>query len=473
MPEYREQLTWRHAITVPLCFFIAYGLWSLPNLLLHWHVYNFAIPFSLTWLAIAVAPIQLARQGRKILAVAVAILGIVALRISIGYVVAGHVPAGDAHMYLLLAEDLRAGRGLEVFEPFMGTETRALFPPLYPIVLTAWSFVAGLSTASLIILGILTDALAAMVIVTLASALGNRRAGLVAAWLYLIWPSTLLSAPLAQKEGFCALLVLVLALQWVRYAQVARPGMREAAAIGVTAGLLALTQPGELPLAGLFGLVALGCDKKRLLLTSLTALPTAMAAVMLPWWVRNLAVFGSFVPLTSAGGYGLWVGNNPNADGHWMPPPHALYGLPEIAFGHAAARLAMGWIAAHPLDFVKVTVAKALRGWGIAEFGVSRLADLKPATDAGISGSLFVLAQALHVSVLFIAALRTSILRVPGSRPLLVLVLACLIQTLCFGAFFEFGERHREFATPFLLLLAMWGVKDPHATKRKRSTVSG
>lgn len=133
----------------------------------------------------------------------------------------------------------------------------------------------------------------------------------------------------------------------------------------------------------------------------------------------------------------------------------------------------MGWIAAHPLDFVKVTVAKALRGWGIAEFGVSRLADLKPATDAGISGSLFVLAQALHVSVLFIAALRTSILRVPGSRPLLVLVLACLIQTLCFGAFFEFGERHREFATPFLLLLAMWGVKDPHATKRKRSTVSG
>jgi hypothetical protein len=35
----------------------------------------------------------------------------------------------------------------------------------------------------------------------------------------------------------------------------------------------------------------------------------------------------------------------------------------------------------------------------------------------------------------------------------LLLIAACLIQLMFFGVWFEFSERHREFLTPFLLLL--------------------
>ena len=445
-------------ITASLVVFAAYGLVSLPGLIAHWGLPLASAPMLAVWLAVVAAPLLLARRGRMRLAVASAILGTIGLRIAMAVLVAGRLPPGDAQMYLLIAEHLRAGRGLDVFEPFMGVVTWALFPPLYPMVLALWSFAAGLSTASLVVLGIVTDGVAAWLIVLLARALGNGRAGLGAAWLYLVWPSVLLSSPLAQKEGLCVVLALLLATQWVRYVQAPRPGVREAAAIGITAGLLALTQPGELPLAALFGIVAIGSGVRRLLVIGLTAAPAAVAAVMLPWWVRNAMVFDAFVPLTSAGGYGLWVGNNPDANGHWLPPPEQLYGMPEIAFGKAAAHIAVTWIEAHPLAFAKVTVAKALRGWGIAEAGAGRFAAMKPAVAPMLAGGLFVVSQLAHFALLGAAAWRTRIARRPGARMLLLLVLACLMQTLCFGVFFEFGERHRDFATPFLLLLATWGT---------------
>jgi hypothetical protein len=194
-----------------------------------------------------------------------------ALRTLLGRIAIGHFPPGDAHMYLILAEHLRVGHVLEVYEPFMGVQTWALFPPLYPTLLAIWSMVGGLSTTSIVVFNALVDTLSAAIIVMLAEALGKRRAGLVAAWIFLIWPSTLLSAPLAQKEGLCTLLVLLLALQWVKYVQASRPGAREAGAIGISAGLLALTQPGVVPLAALFGLIALGGGAKRFFVFGLVA----------------------------------------------------------------------------------------------------------------------------------------------------------------------------------------------------------
>lgn len=457
----------RYVIGATLAIFVAYGLFSLPTLLLRWRPPPSAILACIIWCLIALTPIVLRRRGLNRLALLAAGAGMIALRTLLGRIAIGHFPPGDAHMYLILAEHLRVGHVLEVYEPFMGVQTWALFPPLYPTLLAIWSMVGGLSTTSIVVFNALVDTLSAAIIVMLAEALGKRRAGLVAAWIFLIWPSTLLSAPLAQKEGLCTLLVLLLALQWVKYVQASRPGAREAGAIGISAGLLALTQPGVVPLAALFGLIALGGGAKRFFVFGLVAMPAALAATMLPWWIRNFAVFGRFVPLTSAGGYGLWIGNNPDANGHWLPPPRSLHGLSEIAFGQAAARMAMLWIKENPVGFARVTVAKALRGWGIAEFGADRFASSKPTTNAMVCGLMFAVSQVLHFALLIAAALRTSVLRVPGSRVLLLLVLACLAQTLFFGAFFEFGERHREFATPFLLLLAVWGISDPIAAGDK------
>ncbi|MFX8301134.1 hypothetical protein ABTL22_19390, partial [Acinetobacter baumannii] len=91
--------------------------------------------------------------------------------------------------------------------PYFGSAWRALFPPLYPLLLAGWGALAGFTTPSVLALGPLIDGTAAWLIVVLGRRLGRAVAGRRAAWLYLMWPSVLFSAPLAQKEGLCGLLI--------------------------------------------------------------------------------------------------------------------------------------------------------------------------------------------------------------------------------------------------------------------------
>lgn len=459
----------RLGVVLPLLVFAGYGLFSFPGLWESWHVPSLALVVGVVWIAAAIVPLMLLRYAPSTITFAVMVAFVVALRIAVAVVAEGRIPLGDARNYVVLAQHLIEGRGLVIAEPYMGIETRALYPPVYPIVLAGSGVVLGFSTTALTILATILDLATAGAVIGLASMLGHRSSGIAAAWLYLIWPSVLLSAPLAQKEGVCALLAVLLAIQWITLARgagnpVLQTGIarwRQALGLGVTAGLLALTQPGEAPLVLLFGLVAATlCGWWPAMTAGLRAVPFAIVAILLPWWIRNALIFGTFVPLTSAGGYGLWIGNNADATGHWMPPPPQLYGLPEIAFGKAAAAIAIDWIVHHPAGFVRITLAKAVRGWGVAESGASRLAGLRPAVMLTIAPISFAVSQVAHLGLLLGAARAAWRRQTPGTTILLLLVLACVVQTLAFGVWFEFGERHRDFATPFLLLLAVVGFAD-------------
>lgn len=465
----------RLAVVVPLLVFAGYGLFSFPGLWENWHVPRLAFVMGVVWIAAAIVPLMLLRYAPSTITFATMAALMIALRIAVMVVADGRIPLGDARNYVVLAQHLLEGRGLVITDPYMGVETRALYPPIYPILLAGSGAVLGFSTTALTFFATILDLATAGAMIVLASMLGRRSSGIAAAWLYLIWPSVLLSAPLAQKEGVCALLAVLLAIQWITLAREAENDVpqsgarrwRGALGLGVTAGLLALTQPGEAPLVLLFGLVAATvCGWWPAMTAGLRAVPFAVVAILLPWWIRNALLFGAFVPLTSAGGYGLWIGNNPDATGHWMPPPSQLYGMPEIAFGKAAAAIAIDWIVHHPAGFVRITLAKAVRGWGVAESGASRLAGLRPAIMLAIAPSAFAVSQVAHLGLLLGAARAAWRRQTPGTTILLLLVLACVVQTLVFGVWFEFGERHRDFATPFLLVFGMVGLaKKPAPSK--------
>ena len=112
---------------------------------------------------------------------------------------------------------------------------------------------------------------------------------MTAALLYLIWPTALLSAPLAQKEGLGVLLIVALALGWVRAVRGESAGWRRAVAIGLPAASLALLQPGQAPLAILFGAALLPMiGWRRLATIGIPAAAVAIAALV-PWWIRNCA----------------------------------------------------------------------------------------------------------------------------------------------------------------------------------------
>ena len=55
----------------------------------------------------------------------------------------------------------------------------------------------------------------------------------------------------------------------------------------------------------------------------------AIAATIAPWSIRNNAVFGEFVLLSTNGGPNLWMGNNPDSTGFYMPLPSSVDGLSE------------------------------------------------------------------------------------------------------------------------------------------------
>ncbi|WP_244624396.1 glycosyltransferase family 39 protein [Sphingomonas sp. So64.6b] len=449
----------RGAMAMLLLVLLAYGVFSTPGLMVRWGASPGGVAIFVAWSLTALWALATTIRHRlrtEWIAFAVIAIG---LRLGSAWFAAPRVSPGDSHWYLVLAHNLIAGRGLVVDEPFMGVACYALFPPLYGIVLAGWGAVVGFSTPSLLALSTLIDLGAAWSIVRLASFLGVRRAGIAAALVYLILPSVLFSAPLAQKEGLSVLLVLALAFGWLRAARDARR-WRDALAIGLPAALLALTQPGEAMLALLFGLVLIpGIGLRRVMTIGMPAALIAVA-VMLPWWIRNLVVLGAFVPLTSSAGYSLWIGNNADATGNWLPPPEQLRGLPEITFGKAAAGLAQEWIVQHPVGFVRITIAKFVRAVAIGEFGVVRLAAMNPPISAAIGALLLPVSHGAHLLTLAGGAAALRLRRDPAIAALAALLAACVVQLMLFGMWFEFGERHREFLTPFILIAVAVAV--PH-----------
>jgi hypothetical protein len=446
------------SVQAVLAALLLYGLTAFPDLDRRWGITFTSIGAIAGWIALAATGFHVVRvrPGRATLSALAAAL--VVLRIAFALLAVGRTSTGDPNAYLNLAKGLLAGNGLLIYDPFLGSTWRALFPPLYPLLLAGWGAVFGFDTPSVLTLGTLTDAATAWLLFVLGTRLGSAVAGRRAAWLYLIWPSVLFSAPLAQKESLCALLVLLLALAWIDR----RAGWRGALALGLPAGLLALTQPGEAPLAALFGLVLVRrIGLWPLLRTGVRGALVAML-VLLPWWVRNWTLFHVFVPLTTASGPSLWIGNNPNSTGNWQPLPAKLKGIPEIAYGKRIGAIALEWIRTHPVGFVRLTLTKFVRACGIAQFGVVRLVAMGPPFPRMLAAALWPVSLLAQLALLGGAATAIG-RRVPFT--LVLLIAACGLQLLLFGVWFEFGERHREFVTPFLLLALCWAFAPPAVEK--------
>jgi hypothetical protein len=427
-----------------------YALVSLPGMEAMWRTTPLGIGALVVWALIACAALPLSRAKPPRLIVSLAIIAVIAMRVMLAIISSGHVSPGDPHSYLVLAQSVLAGQGLVIYEPWFQANYRALFPPAYPLLLAGWGAVFGLKTASLLALNTLTDLGAAWLMVRIGSRLGNRDAGRGAAFLYLIWPSALFSAPLAQKESLAILLVLALAWAWLRLIEPGRRDRLAVAVLGIAAALLALTQPGWATLAALFGLMFVRrAGIGRIVSAGLPAAALAVV-VMLPWWIRNWLVFGAFVPLTTAGGASLWIGNHPGASGNWEPPLPQLRGLSEMAYGPRAAAIARDWIVHHPVDFAKLSVQKFLHACGVGVFGLTRLKAMGPPLGPDIEATLFPFSYFPHLAMLGGSAVAAALSR---NRTLLLLIAACGLQLVLFGIWFEFGERHRELVTPFLLLL--------------------
>ncbi|MGE5141687.1 MAG: phospholipid carrier-dependent glycosyltransferase [Rudaea sp.] len=329
--------------------------------------------------------------------------------------------AGDESQYQQIAENLAAGRGfIQNNNPFFpGQILYAWQAPLYPLLLGI--LYRLLSPDPLVgkLFGILLGVVTVAVVYDLARRIWRPRGqtagesvgaagssgenvALLGGFAVAAYPGFLTNAHLLLSETLFAFLLvaafdLVIAAEQAaeRQARGGRPAMLWIAA-GGTWGAAALTRGialyFALPLV-LWGVWLAWRDRRRLgsALGSAALFVVAVAAVMLPWTVRNYATFHQFVLLETKGGVNFWLGNSPDTPADlirnvWKvgvrEPMLSVLPTDEVGRDRAGYSLGLDFVREKPLIFIERMPVKFADFWGFER----NLVDVAQATRDGKAG---------------------------------------------------------------------------------------
>lgn len=164
---------------------------------------------------------------------------------------------------------------------------------------------------------------------------------------------------------------LLLALVYVSARLHQHPTMRLALLGGAIVAALSITGSAALallPLA-LAALVFANASISQRLRAGLAFLLAAML-LLAPWQYRNQQVIGSPVVNTN-GGFNLYLGNNPNADGMFVSIAATPLGdswkdirsQGEVRASNQLRDAAIQWISENPVEFVQLALKKAVLFW--------------------------------------------------------------------------------------------------------------
>jgi len=261
------------------------------------------------------------------------------------------VPQSDAMMYDGFAREILAGHGYA----FPGGGPTAYWPVGASALYAAAYRLFGTGGAGIIAFNIAMGSAMAAAAYALARRRFGARAGLIAGLLVACWPVWIQFSTVPNSELACALLLMLALL--VRGLE--RPGLllRTILSAILLAGS-AYMRPIVMPL-----FVALPIldwirhrDWKRALI-DLVAMLLVAAALIGPWAMRNKALFGHPVPISTNFGANLWMGNNPASNGGYMPLPHLAI-TNEVDRDRHFKQMAVDFIKAHPGRYVALTLAR-------------------------------------------------------------------------------------------------------------------
>lgn len=277
-------------------------------------------------------------------------------------------PWSDAAYYYERAEGLAAGHGYLSPE---GQPT-AFWPPGWPLALSLVFKLLGPSVAAVGLFNLVCAAISAALVLALGRRIGGSElAARLALFLLALYPNNAAYVPLALTEVFYTMLLL-----GVCWLLVAERGKLALLGAGVLLGLATLVKAQTLAVVPLvlgigvlrapaFWRAVRGAIGQGLALGALAAL------VVLPWSLRNEAVLGQFVAVSTNGGVTLLTGNSATADGGYGdsdPAYKALFArkasMDEIAYDAEAKRLGMEWIKANPGQFLGLMPKKFIKLWG-------------------------------------------------------------------------------------------------------------
>lgn len=267
----------------------------------------------------------------------------------------------DARRYLDLAQSLWQNQVLA----YDGATPMASDVPGFPLFLVAVRALFGPGLLAIQLAQVALSCATVALVWWLGRRVFSPRAALLAAAATALYPLGFfyVVTPLTETL-FTFWLILFLAL----YALADSPILELAA--GLAAGLAAMCRPVAAAFAALLCLWNLFAPgrRRRAIMVGL-----GVAIVILPWATRNLLTFGEFIPLTTRGGYELYVGNGPGATGGTgghhsrgqdisfpqdLPP-----GLNDSQRGRELAARALDHIKNHPEQFIALLPHKIWNMW--------------------------------------------------------------------------------------------------------------
>lgn len=266
-----------------------------------------------------------------------------------------------------IARALATGHGFASPLPVASGPT-AWVAPVYPGLLAILFRLFGVASFSAFIAAVsLNVVFATLVCLPLFAAtramarhVGSQRtaqlAGLLACWLWAIYPNAILLTYQSMWDG-CLSALLGITVLWLTL-RLLDDGdrARDWVLYGVLWTVLLLTNPVFIAVLPILFAV---------LLWRRAAMPRAALALLvtvlcvLPWTVRNREAFHAWVPIRSDLGLSLWLGNNTDTTVPWHGQQHPLDDLSEralfvrqgeVPYMRAKFGAALAYIAAHPLQ---------------------------------------------------------------------------------------------------------------------------
>ena len=270
-------------------------------------------------------------------------------------------PSSDSLFYYLGAKSIAAGHGYSI----LGHPT-AFFPVGWPAFLGAIFFVTGPSFVVVKITNLVLWVLTTALVYALGRRLGGRRVGVVAGVLVAFAPTMALYAMRGASENlFIPLLLGVCLLLSTRDGR--SPSLRRAALAGLLLGFAILVRSTALFLPLVLPLWLLLRRPRRESWRGALALGVTSCLVLAPWLVRNEVVMHT-TALSTNGGYTIWMGANPKANGGFAPGDHkwAIGSISsETHQNSVLTDESISYVTGHPLQWLALipTKAKHLMLW--------------------------------------------------------------------------------------------------------------
>lgn len=411
------------------------------------------------WLQVSARARSLSRWRPDRAGVAVFVVALLVRVLYVLLVGAGYIPRFDAGVYDGLAQSIVT---LHCY-CFPGHMVTAFRPPLWPVIIAGVYAIFGVDVQAAQMACAVLGAGTCVLVYLFARDLFGRRVALVAGLLAAVYAGMFIWDGWLFSESLFIFLQMAFLLAVVRLQRTRQ--RRWAVLGGVALGLSALARPnGALLLALLAlwaGIMLVGRFVPwRVLVPRVALLAVVALAVVLPWTIRDAAVTGSILPVSTIGTtlagayndmtdqptsglYGIWwLPPNENADFH----PHTS--ADEVTLEQTA----LAWINAHPDQTRTLLLVHAEHMWVPYLYTWNDL-PFEEYPQRPASQVVMGLLPWMSIPVFALAALGFALTWRKRRRELVVVYLLVALTVMENVAFYG-SPRFRAPIEPFLVLLA-------------------